>query len=418
MRPASDPPSPARLPLDDVRILAVEQYGAGPWATMQLADLGAEVIKIEDPRSGGDVGRYVPPFQEGEDSLFFETFNGGKKSVGLDLENPAGRETFLQLVERSDAVFLNLRGDLPARLGLRYRDLAHRNPTIVCCSLTGFGQDGPRASTGALDYVIQGMAGWMSITGEPEGPPVRTGPSLVDFSGGYAAAIALLGGMWRARRDGVGCDCDISLHETALALLSYVATWTATAGYEPVRRPSSAHLSIVPFQTFATADGWIVVACPKQALWERFCRAIGRDELTMDPRYVDLAARDRNRDSLVPTIAGVLITRTTVEWVELLHGAGVPAGPINDVASALRDEQIDARSGIDTYGHDRFGEVRRVRSPLRLTGPRSEPRRAPTRGEHTDSVLGELCGTTDVQLDQLRRQGAFGPVQNDVGAPG
>jgi crotonobetainyl-CoA:carnitine CoA-transferase CaiB-like acyl-CoA transferase len=414
--PSSDEaPVPSRLPLDDVRVLAVEQYGAGPWATMQLADLGAEVIKIEDPRSGGDVGRYVPPFQEGEDSLFFETFNGGKKSISLDLENHAGRETFLRLAERSDAVFLNLRGDLPARLGLRYRDLAHRNPKIVCCSLTGFGQNGPRAAAGALDYVIQGLAGWMSITGEPSGPPVRTGPSLVDFSGGYAAAIALLGALWRARRDGVGCDCDISLHETALALLSYVATWTATVGYEPVRRPNSAHLSIVPFQTFATADGWIVVACPKQALWEHFCRAIGCEELLGDPRYGDLAARDRNRDTLVPALADVLAARATAEWLEVLGAAGVPAGPINDVASALGDEQVAARNAIDTYVHDRLGEVRRVRSPLRLTGPRPEPRAAPSRGEHTASVLRDVCGIAELELEELDRQGAFGSTS--VGAP-
>jgi crotonobetainyl-CoA:carnitine CoA-transferase CaiB-like acyl-CoA transferase len=232
----TDPGPPTRPPLEDVRILAIEQYGTGPWATQQLSDLGAEVVKIEDPRTFGDVGRYVPPFQSGEDSLFFETFNGGKRSIQLDLKNPAGRGVFLRLVERSDAVFSNLRGDQPAKLGLRYVDLAQHNPRIVCCSLSGYGQDGPRAASGALDYVVQGLAGWMTLSGEPGSPPTRVGLSLIDYAGGYLAAIALLGGLWRARRDGVGCDCDISLQETALALLTYIGTWAATEGYVPPRR--------------------------------------------------------------------------------------------------------------------------------------------------------------------------------------
>ena len=182
------------LPLADVRVLAIEQFGAGPWATLQLADLGAEVIKIEDPASGGDVGRYVPPFQEGEDSLFFETFNRNKKSISLDLRDPAGRDRFEELVRVSDVVFSNLRGDQPAKLRLRYDDLKHLNPRIVCCSLSGFGMTGPRAAEGGYDYMMQGLAGWMALTGEPDGPPTKSGLSLVDLSGGYVAAIALAGG--------------------------------------------------------------------------------------------------------------------------------------------------------------------------------------------------------------------------------
>jgi crotonobetainyl-CoA:carnitine CoA-transferase CaiB-like acyl-CoA transferase len=375
---------------------------------MQLADLGADVIKIEDPGSGGDVGRYVPPYQDGEDSLFFETFNGAKKSVSLDLRNSAGREAFLRLVERSDAVFSNLRGDMPGKLALRYADLAPRNPRVVCCSLSGYGQDGPRAGTGALDYVIQGLAGWMTITGEPDAPPTKTGPSLVDFSAGYAAAVALLGGLWRARRDGVGCDCDISLHETAIQLLSYVATWAGTAGYVPQRRPDSAHPSIVPFQNFETADGWIVVACPKQHLWEKLCAAIGREDLLMDPAYANLGHRNENRDHLVPTLAGTFRTRPTQAWLEALDAAGVPSGPVNDVATALRDPQLAAREAIDSYKHPQFGEVRRVRSPLRLSGYRPEPLRAPRRGEHTESTLAELCGLAADEIGELERQRAFG----------
>ena len=224
------------LPLADVRVVAIEQFGAGPWGTLQLADLGAEIIKIEDPASAGDVGRYVPPFQEGEDSLFFETFNRGKKSVSLDLRHPQARGVFEDLVRACDAVYSNLRGDQPQKLGLTYEQLKAVNPAIVCCSLSGFGMTGPRASEGGYDYMMQGLAGWQSLTGDPGGPPTKSGLSLVDLSGGYASAIAMLAGIWRARRDGVGCDCDVSLFETALHELMYIGPWAATHGYVPPRR--------------------------------------------------------------------------------------------------------------------------------------------------------------------------------------
>jgi crotonobetainyl-CoA:carnitine CoA-transferase CaiB-like acyl-CoA transferase len=288
-----------RLPLEDIRVLAVEQFGAGPWGTLQLVDLGAEVIKIEDPASGGDVCRYVPPFQEGEDSLFFETFNRNKKSVSLDFRHPEARKVFHDLVRVSDAVYSNLRGDQPERLGLTYDQLKEVNPRIVCCSLSGFGMTGPRAAEGGYDYMMQGLAGWQMLTGEPDGPPTKSGLSLVDLSGGYASAIALLAGIWRARRDGVGCDCDVSLFETALQELMYVGTFAATKGYEPPRRHNSAHPTIVPFQNFRAADGWIVIGGAKQKFWERICELAGEPELATDPRFATMAARNENRDELL-----------------------------------------------------------------------------------------------------------------------
>ena len=211
-------------------MIAFEQFGAGPWGTLQLADLGAEVIKIEDPVSRGDVGRYVPPFAEGEDSLFFEAFNRNKRSVSLDLRRDGARGVLDDLVRNSDVVYSNLRGDQPRRLGLTYDQLKGVNERIVCCSLSGFGMTGPRAAEGGYDYMMQGLAGWMSLTGDPDGPPAKSGLSLVDLSGGYVSAIAVLAGVWRARRDGVGCDCDISLFETALHELCYVGTWAASRG--------------------------------------------------------------------------------------------------------------------------------------------------------------------------------------------
>jgi crotonobetainyl-CoA:carnitine CoA-transferase CaiB-like acyl-CoA transferase len=400
--------SQPRRPLADVRVIAVEQYGAGPWGTMQLADLGAEVIKIEDPHSGGDVGRYVPPFQSGEHSLFFESFNRGKLSVSLDLKCEAGREVLERLVAASDVLFSNLRGDEPTRLGLTYRQLAHCNERIVCCSLSGFGMSGPRAAQGGYDYMMQGLAGWMSLTGAPESPPTKSGLSLVDLSGGYVAALAILAGLWRARRDGVGCDCDISLFETALSELSYVATWAASRGYVPPRRPDSAHPSIVPFQNFQTADGWIVIAAPKQKFWARLCRALGLEQLIDDPRFADFAARDRNRDELLALLRAALAARATNDWLAILTEAGVPCAPVNDVAGALADPQVAARGDILEAEHPQLGTVRQVASPLRLEGAPGELALAPARGAHTEEVLHRVCGLEVAEIAALSARGAFG----------
>jgi len=397
-------------PLEDVRIIAVEQYGAGPWGTLQLADLGAEVIKIEDPASGGDVGRYVPPFQEEEDSLFFETFNRNKKSMSLDLRKPGGRGVLEDLVRASDALYSNLRGDQPAKLRLTYDDLKTVNPRIVCVSLSGFGMTGPRAAEAGYDYIMQAMAGWMSLTGDPDGPPTKSGLSLVDLSTGYVSAIALLAGLHRARRDGVGCDADISLFESALHQLMYQATWTATGRYTPRRMPDSAHPSIVPFQAFQTADGWITIACAKDKFWRLFCEALGLHDLLEDERYADFAGRDAHREELLPVLADILRRATTAEWVTTLTAAGVPNGPVHDVAEALADPHTTAREDIVTIQHPRWGEVRQVASPLRLSGTVAPLRRAPRRGEHTETILREVCGYSLEKIAELSAAGVLGPT--------
>jgi crotonobetainyl-CoA:carnitine CoA-transferase CaiB-like acyl-CoA transferase len=395
-------------PLAGLRVLAVEQFGAGPWATLQLADLGAEVIKIEDPGSRGDVGRYVPPYQQGSDSLFFESFNRGKRSVALDLRSARGRAVFHDLVRVSHAVFSNLRGDGPAKLGLTYDDLREVNAAIVCVSLSGFGMSGPRARDAGYDYIIQAMAGWMSLTGDPAAPPTKSGLSLVDLSGGYVAAIALLAGIHRAERDGVGCDADVSLFETALSELMYVGTWAATHGYVAPRRANSAHPSIVPFQAFATSDGHITVAAAKPHFWERLCAAIERPDLLADPRYADFAARDANRATLLAELDAVFATQSTDAWVQRLVAAGVPAGRVNDVAEALEDQQTVARKGVISYEHPTLGSVRQAASPLRLSGELPEPSRAPLLGEDTEAVLRELCGYDAARIAELGAAGVIG----------
>jgi crotonobetainyl-CoA:carnitine CoA-transferase CaiB-like acyl-CoA transferase len=400
------------LPLADIRIVAIEQFGAGPWGTLQLADLGAEIIKIEDPTTNGDVGRYVPPFQEGEDSLFFETFNRGKKSISLDLRHPGAREVLHDVVRVCDGVYSNLRGDQPMRLGLTYDQLRDVNPRIVCCSLSGFGMTGPRAAEGGYDYMMQGLAGWQTLTGDPDGPPTKSGLSLVDLSGGYASAIAMLAGIWRARRDGVGCDCDISLFETALHELMYIGPWAATHGYVPPRRRNSAHPTIVPFQNFEASDAWFVVGAAKQVFWERLCEVIGRPDLNEDERFATMAGRNEHRETLLPILEEVFRGRNADEWIEELIGAGVPASPVNTVDEALADPQTIARGDIVEHDHPTLGRVRSIRTPLRLesAGERleREPERGPHRGEHTRAVLEELCGYAPELVSELAEAGVFG----------
>jgi len=407
-----DTSSSRPLPLADIRIVAIEQYGAGPFATLQLAALGASVLKIEDPKTGGDVGRHVLPFAEDGDSLFFETFNRNKRSLDLDITNPAGREVFSDLVRHADVVFSNLRGDVPEKLGITYAQLADVNPRIVCCALTGYGMSGPRRAEPAYDYLIQGLTGWMSLTGEPGGAPTRTGLSLVDFATGFVAAIAILAGVHAARRDGTGMDCDVSLYETALHLTTYPATWMLTAGHPTGRTSRSAHPSLVPFENFPTADGWLTIGCAKEKFFPRLASALGHPEWAEDARFSDFAARRAHREELEKLMDEVLSTRTTEEWLELLVAAGVPAAPVLDLAHAFDDPQAIARGVVEATDHPRFGTVKAVRPPARV-GPRSpRPERAPERNEAFGDILFGLLGKSQAEVDALSAKGAFGPTDD------
>jgi len=395
-------------PLEDVRIVALEQYGAGPFGSVLLADLGAEVIKVEDPNTKGDVGRYVPPFQEGEDSLFFETFNRNKRSLSLDVTVPAGREVLEDLVRVSDAVWSNLRGDVPERLRITYRDLSRINPRVVCCSLSAFGMSGPRKAEPGYDYILQGIAGWMSITGEPEGPPAKSGLSLVDYIGGLVAALAMVTGIHAARRDGRGMDCDVSLFDAAISMLTYPAVWHLNRAFRPERLARSAHPSLVPFQNFPTADGWIVVACAKEKFFDRLAEAVGMPELAGDPRFVDFEARRENREKLIPILDGALRSRSSEEWLKILVEAGVPCGPVNTVEQAFADPHTEARGLIVETEHPRWGTVRQPASPVRVGDEPLAHRRAPLRNEDFHHVTLEVLEYDDARIAALRAGGAFG----------
>jgi crotonobetainyl-CoA:carnitine CoA-transferase CaiB-like acyl-CoA transferase len=396
-----------KLPLSDIRIVAIEQYGAGPFGSGHLADLGAEVIKIENPNQGGDVGRMVPPFQEGDDSLFFESVNRNKRSIDLDITNESGRKVFEDLVAVSDAVFSNLRGDVPDQLRLTFEHLSVVNPAIVCASLSGFGMTGPRSADPGYDYIIQAMTGWMALTGEPDGPPTKSGLSLVDWCGGYVAAISILAGIHAARRDGVGMDCDLSLYDTAVSLLTYQAAWYLTGGLEPERKSKSAHPSLVPFQAFEAADGWLTVACPKEKFWVKLASAIGRPELADDPRFSDFAARGANAGELSSILDEAFLSETVSTWVQRLTDAGVPNGPVREFEQVFADPHTEARQMIVETDHPRLGKVRQVGSSVRVGPVRTDHRPGPDRNEAFEYVTELLSYSEDTVVD-LVSGGAFG----------
>ncbi|HEY7651670.1 MAG TPA: CoA transferase [Methylomirabilota bacterium] len=396
-----------RPPLDGVRILAVSQFGAGPFGTQMLADLGADIIKIEDPGVGGDSARYVPPFQGEADSPYFQSFNRGKRSVSLNLRHPDGQGVFHDLVRVSDAVFNNARGDLPDKLGLTYDVLKEINPRVVCCSLTGYGRTGPRAAEPAFDYLVQGYAGYMAVTGEPDGPPGKCGVSVIDFAGGYAAMVGLMVGLFDAQRTGVGRDVDISLLDTAVSMLSYFAVWTLNRDWTAERTRNSAHQTIVPAQNFATRDGWIVVFCNKDKFWRDLVETLGTPELAEDARFGTFGDRHAHKDALLPLLQARFATRTTAEWLDRLRGR-VPCAPVNDVRQALADPQVVARDMIVEVEHPDFGTLREVRSPVRTEGEIRQPGRAPRLGEHTEAILREILGYSESTISRLRQGGAIG----------
>jgi crotonobetainyl-CoA:carnitine CoA-transferase CaiB-like acyl-CoA transferase len=394
------------LPLEGIRILAVSQYGAGPFATMHLADLGAEIIKIEDPSTNGDSAREVIPYVQEDDSLFFQSFNRNKKSVTLNLRNPLAVDVFLRLVKVSHAVFNNLRGDQPAKLGLDYESLKYVNRKIVCCSLSGFGTTGPKVVEPSYDYIIQGYTGLQDITGEPGTPPARAGISIIDFSTGYAAALALMVGLQKAGKTGEGCDIEVSMYDVATSMTNYLGTWHLNRGFTPHKMEDSAHPTLVPCQNFRTSDGWIVVMCIKEEFWTRLCNELNAPEIGEDPRFKDFEGRAENRHFLLPILKAIFKDRTTAEWLTMLRGK-VPCGPVRSFSEAFADPLLRQRDMIWEIDTPAWGRLKEVGCPIRVSGANYPKRPAPRLGEHTDEVLLRLAGCTRDEIDSLRRKNAI-----------
>jgi crotonobetainyl-CoA:carnitine CoA-transferase CaiB-like acyl-CoA transferase len=373
--------------LEGMRVVSVEQYGAAPYGTMFLAELGAEVIKIENAETGGDPARHVGPHMLGPaDSQYFQAWNLGKRSVTLDIKDPEGRRQFEELVRTADAVVNNLRGNLPARLGLDFPTLRQVNPAVICLHISAYGRDNERASWPGYDYLMQAEVGLMSLTGEPDGPPARVGASMIDTMTGMTGMIGLLSAVLRARQTGIGCDVDTCLFDVALHQLSYSAMWYLNEGHASGRLPRSSHLSLVPVQTFPTADGWIFVMCMTEKFWRSLCDAIGRPDLPEDPRFADFPARGRNRDALTAVLDAELRKAPTEHWLAVLAGV-LPVAPVNDLPKALGSSFVRANGMVRSITHPARPEMKVLANPLRIDGARPEQSACASLGANNAELL-------------------------------
>ena len=405
-RPAAPAPSPvaAALPLAGVRVLTFEAFGAGPFGSMYLADLGAEVIKIENRAQGGDATRGMGPYFLGEhDSHFFQTFNYNKRSVCLDLKTAEGQEAFRRLVATADAVLNNLRGDQPDKLGLTYAALRETNPRIVCAHLSAYGRDNERRAWPGYDYLMQAEAGYLHVTGEPGSPPSRMGLSIVDFMTGITTALALLAALFGAARSGNGRDIDVSLFDVALHQLSYPGTWYLNDGLVTGQMPRSAHPTATPVQLFRTADGWIFLMCMTEKFWQELMRVLSAPALVEDPRFASMPLRRAHREVLTPLLDAVFEKDTTANWLAKLQGV-VPAAAVNDMAQALQNPFPLSTGMIRSTPHPLRPDFRSFANPIKLDGARLPTRTAPALGADTGAVLREL-GYSDEEIGSLRARG-------------
>jgi crotonobetainyl-CoA:carnitine CoA-transferase CaiB-like acyl-CoA transferase len=372
-------------PLSGIRVLELTHMLAGPYCTMLLADLGADVVKVESPERP-DLARSMPGCRIDGETAYFASLNRGKRSVALDLKQPAGHAAFLRLVESADAVVDNFRPGVMERLGIAPERLREINPRVVTCSITGFGATGPRRDLPAYDYLIQALGGTMSLTGEPDGPPTKFGISIVDHTSGLMAAFAVVSALRAAERSGEGTHVDLALLDTHVSMLTYLAANYLTCGEEPERYAASAHPYIVPSQLFETADGHVIVMPMADHMWAKLCDALLLEEEGADPALATAAGRLAQRERVVGAVGTRIGRLTTSEVVERLTAAGVPAAPVNSVAEALADPQLEARGMLVEAGG-----VRMVGNPVQLAGVADGPRRAaPRLGEHTRELLEEI----------------------------
>ncbi|CAN5434214.1 CaiB/BaiF CoA-transferase family protein [soil metagenome] len=393
-------------PLTGRRVLDLSRVLAGPWCTMVLADLGAEVIKVEHPRGGDDTRHWGPPYAGGE-AAYYLCANRNKQSLALDISTPEGQAIVRDLAARSDVVVENYKLGGLDRYGLDYASLSAINPALVYCSISGYGRASPIAERAGYDYVIQAEAGLMSVTGEVEGQPMKVGVAVADLFTGMAAAQAILAALIARDRDGVGQHIDMALYDSQLAMMANVGSAYLTTGVEP-RRYGNGHPTIVPYQVFDTLDGRVVIAVGNDRQFAALCaEALDRPDLSLDPRFGANAARVANREVLVAILAPIVAAKPTVFWLEALRRAGVPTGEVRSVGAALTAPETLARDMVRTVPHPTAGEVSLVASPLKLSGtPVADPVAPPLLGQHSASVLAGL-GYSDAEIERLRQGGVI-----------
>jgi crotonobetainyl-CoA:carnitine CoA-transferase CaiB-like acyl-CoA transferase len=380
-------------PLEGVRVLTFEQFGAGPYGSMLLADLGAEVIKVENAATGGDAARHVGPhLLANGDSQYFQTWNMNKKSVTLDIKTEAGRAGFELLVRTADAVMNNLRGDQPEKLGLDYASLKHLNPRIVCLHISAYGRDNDRKAWPGYDFLMQAEAGVMGLTGEPDGPPTRVGASMVDYMTGATGATGLLACILRAQKTGIGCDVDTCLFDVALHQLAYSAIWYLNEQQVSRRQRRSAHLSVAPVQTFPTADGWIFIMCMTDKFWSNLVSVLGRPDLKAEARFATQALRLQNREVLTGVLDEELRTRPTREWIKVFAGL-LPVAPVFEMDEALDAEFPRATGMVRNVPTADRPDFRVLGNPIKIDGKRLEQVAAPALGADNDAVLAQERAT-------------------------
>ena len=404
-------PGPA---LDGIRVLDLTRVLSGPYATLLLADLGAQVWKVEHPQGGDETRRLAP--QRGGESHYFMSVNRNKTSLAIDLKTPRGREIVLDLATRADVVVENFRPGVADRLGLGYADVAARNPRAVYCSISAFGQDGPAARRTAYDVAVQALGGLMSLTGEPGRPPVRAGVPIADLAAGTLADLGILAALLQRERTGAGQHIDAAMLDGMLSLLSYFAGRFLLTG-EEVGAVGAGHPSAVPYGLYPTRDGQIVLATLAEHFWPRLCTVLELPEPARDASLEDNAGRVAHRALVERLVCEALQKRTTAEWEVLLLAADIPHAPVLSVGQALRQPQVVSRGLVQTMRHPRLGLIEVVGSPLRMSGAAPVPvRPAPLLGEHTRTALAEVLGMTDAELDALERDGVLGPGRSRASA--
>ena len=394
------------LPLEGVRVLEASQVMAGPYCALLLADMGADVVKVEKTRGGDDSRRMGPPFIGGESAAFL-AINRNKRSITLDLKQPAGQAVFRRLAGQADILVENFRPGTLGALGLGYAGLANEHPELIYCSISGYGQTGPDRERGGYDLVAQGAAGLMSITGHPGQPPVKVGVPVADLNAGMYAAYGVLCAYIHRLKTGLGQNVDTSLLEGGLAYTVWESAMFFATGAAPPPM-GSAHRLAAPYQAFKTSDGYITSGAANQANWELLCEALGRPELVDDPRYRDNPARTRQAPELARELEQTFALRSTREWLERMEAIGLPAGPVNDMPAVYADPQVQARGMLVELDHPTAGRIKHIGVPVKLSRtPGSVRRPAPTLGQHTDEILAE-AGLSPAEIGALRADGVIG----------
>lgn len=390
-------------PLEGIRVIAIEQFGAGPYGSMYLAELGADVIKVENRATGGDPSRQSGAITLAEDdSAYFQAFNLSKRSVTLNLKHPEGRALFEDLVRSADVVWNNLRGSQPVKLGLDYASLKDIKPDIVCTHISAYGRDNDRSDWPGYDYLMQAECGFLGITGEPDSPPARFGLSMIDFMTGVVAALGCVSALLSREKHG-GRDVDVSLFDVALHQLTYPGTWYMNHGIETSRVARSAHPYNTPVQLYRTRDGWIFLMCMTQKFWELLLENIDHPELADDPRFATMANRAENRALLTTVLDDILSTQTTDHWFSLLQ-TKIPVAPVHTLSEALQNPFVHATGMIQTLPHRTVEEYRALSNPIKIDGERLEARCGNGLGADNASILGEELGHGD--LSDLEDSGA------------